>query len=252
MAETHLRLTELTRSFGTLTAVRGISLDVARGEILGLLGPNGAGKSTTINILTGFLRPSSGDVLWEGRSIFAHMAQWRKAIGVVLEDLSLFEYLTVEEHLRLVGRLYGLSPAETGKRTGELLDFLRLGEFAGTVVREASHGTRKKLAFGLAVIHGPRFLFLDEALNGIDAIVVKDIKDLLRRMARGGVTIVLSSHILDSAETLIDRCLIIAGGAVALDEPLERITASGRSLEETYAKAVSGSAGTAVGLSWVS
>ncbi len=251
MTEPFLSLKTLSKSFHARPAVRGISLEVGRGGIIGLLGPNGAGKSTTINMLAGFLTPSSGDIVWKGRSIFSRMPQWRRAIGVVLEELSLFEYLTVRENFLLAGRLYGLSAAETAKRTDELSEFFRLREFGETLAREASQGTRKKLAFGLGLIHSPDVLFLDEALNGIDAVVVKDIKELLRRMARQGTAIVFSSHVLDAAETLIDRCVIINEGKIVMDAPLSDVTAGGRSLEETYVETV-GARSTAAGLSWVS
>jgi ABC-2 type transport system ATP-binding protein len=235
MADTCLRLKELVKNFGKRAAVRGISLEIQGGRILGLLGPNGAGKSTTINMAAGFLRPTSGDILWDERPIAGNIRGWRRVIGVVLEELSLFEYLTVREHFLLMGRLYGLSAAESAKRADELEDFLRLGGHAETIAREASVGTRKKLAFGLGVLHSPKFLFLDEALNGIDALVVKDVKDLLRKMARRGTAVVLSSHVLDAAETLIDACVIITDGSIAFDGTMEDIGKTGRSLEETYA-----------------
>jgi ABC-2 type transport system ATP-binding protein len=251
MAESILQLRDLAKSYGSRAAVRGISLQVRRGEIVGLLGPNGAGKSTTINMLTGFLKPTSGEILWEGRPILENKAQWRRSIGVVLEELSLFEYLGVREHFSLLGRLYGLSAEETAKRTNGLLEFFHLEESADTVAREASQGTRKKLAFGLSLIHSPRLLLLDEALNGIDAIVVKDVKELLRMMAHQGTTIILSSHVLDSAETLIDRCVIINSGVVALDQSMEEITASGLGLEDVFARTVSGPETRARELPWL-
>jgi ABC-type multidrug transport system ATPase subunit len=252
MTDASLQLMNLSKSYGARAAVCGISLDVRRGEILGLLGPNGAGKSTTINMLTGFLKPTSGDVLWNERSIFRGLDEWRRTIGVVLEDLSLFEYLTVEEHFALAGTLYGLSRAETERRAAELIEFLMLNGAEDTVAREASQGTRKKLAFGLGIIHRPEFLFLDEALNGIDALVVKDIKEILKRMSSRGMTVILSSHVLDAAENLIDRCVIISAGSVALDTPMTAIKAAGKSLEVTYAEIVRGNAESVPELSWLS
>jgi ABC-2 type transport system ATP-binding protein len=250
MGGTCLELHDVRKSFHGRPAVDGISLSIVPGEIFGLLGPNGAGKSTTINMLATFLRPTSGEILWDGRSIYDRGAEWRKAIGVVLEELSLFEYLTVREHFHLTGRLYGLSPDETARRAEELLAFLRLEEFASITAREASQGTRKKLAFGLSIIHGPRFLFLDEALNGIDAVVVKDVKELLRRLAARGTAIVISSHVLDVAQTLIDRCVIVDAGVVALDISRQRLLESGRSLEEIYTDAVGGPNREGWSLSW--
>ncbi len=193
-----IALASLAKSYGSHPAVRGISLAIPRGEILGLLGPNGAGKSTTIAMLTGLLTPSSGEILWEGSSIASRMREWRRSLGVVLEDLSLFEYLSVREHLLLTARLAGLDEGEALRRAAELLEFFQLDDFGETLASEASQGTRKKLAFALGLVHAPRILLLDEALNGIDAVVVSRIKLLLRRLAARGVTIIMSSHVLDS------------------------------------------------------
>jgi ABC-2 type transport system ATP-binding protein len=246
-----LELRQLAKSYGKRQAVRGISTRFSRGEIVGLLGPNGAGKSTTITMLAGLSKPSSGDILCEGRSIFSSLRQWRRKIGIVLEDLSLFEYLGVREHLILVGRLSGLSAADAEKRARELASFFQLTDASETIASEASHGTRKKLALALSLIHAPEVLLLDEALNGIDAVTARDAKDLLKRLARRGTTIVLSSHVLDAIEPLIDRCLIVEEGLMVRDEPIERIRESGKSLEETYVEAIRGAGGPAVELAWL-
>ena len=251
MEAAHIELRELARSYGKREAVRGLSLCIEEGEIVGLLGPNGAGKSTTISMLTGLLSPSAGEILWKGRSIFTQMPAWRRGLGVVLEDLSLFEYLSVSEHLHLLGRLSGLDPVESDRRAAELLTFFELGQFADTLAAEASHGTRKKLAFALGLIHSPRVLLLDEALNGIDAVTVSSIKALLKKLAGSGVTIILSSHVLDSAETVISRCVIVNQGRIALDSPIEAIRATGKSLEEVYTDTLLGPGRAPPELSWV-
>jgi ABC-2 type transport system ATP-binding protein len=243
-----LELRDLAKNYGKREAVNGLSLSFAAGGITGLLGPNGAGKSTTISMLTGLLSPTAGEILWEGRPISTRLAEWRRAIGVVLEDLSLFEYLTVGEHLLLTGRLAGLSAAETARRAEELLAFFQMGAAEDTVAGEASQGTRQKLAFALALIHSPRLLLLDEAMNGIDAVTVSALKKLLRRLAAGGMTIIISSHVLDSIETIIDRCVIVNDGRIALDMEMEKIRANGASLEAIYTETLG--AGAPTGLSW--
>ncbi len=234
-----LELRDLRRSYGGREAVRGVSFALARGEIVGLLGPNGAGKSTLIGLLTGLLAPSAGEILWEGRPLSSRAAEWRRAIGVVLEDLSLFEYLTVEENLRFVAALAGLPGPEAERRCSDLLAFLDMEGHAGTPAAGASQGTRRKLAFGLAVLSSPRVLLLDEALNGVDALTVVHLKALLRRLAAAGTTIVLSSHALDSVETLADRCIIVHQGRVVRDAGMKELVGSGRSLDQVYASAVS-------------
>jgi ABC-2 type transport system ATP-binding protein len=251
MENSFLELRGLSKSYGRREAVRGVSLRIAPGEIIGLLGPNGAGKSTTISMLTGLLTPTGGDILWKGRSIFTCMPLWRAQLGVVLEDLSLFEYLSVREHMRLVGQLAGLSPIETERRTDELLGFFQFDENADTVAAEASHGTRKKLAFALGLIHSPRVLLLDEATNGIDAVTVSRLKILLKKLASRGVTVIMSSHVLDSAETVIERCVIVDKGRIALDSSMADIGTSGRSLEEVYTATILGPHFAPPELSWV-
>jgi ABC-2 type transport system ATP-binding protein len=246
-----VELRQLTKNYGKREAVRGLSFSIAQGGIVGLLGPNGAGKSTTISMLTGLLSPTGGDILWEGRSIFGCMREWRRALGVVLEDLSLFEYLSVREHLTLTGRLAGLDAAETERRSGELVDMLQLGDFADTVAAEASQGTRKKLALALGLIHAPRILLLDEALNGMDAVTVSVIKRLLRALCGRGITIIMSSHVLDAVETIADRCLIMDRGIVALDASIAGIRASGRTLEQVYTETLTGGARPVPELPWI-
>lgn len=157
----------------------------------------------------------------------------------------------MREHLRLVGQLAGLSPVETERRTDELLGFFQFDENADTVAAEASHGTRKKLAFALALIHSPRVLLLDEATNGIDAVTVSRLKILLKTLASRGVTVIMSSHVLDSAETVIQRCVIVDKGKIALDSSMADIGTSGKSLEEMYTAAILGPHGAAPELSWV-
>jgi ABC-2 type transport system ATP-binding protein len=250
MASMAIELRDLAKSYGRTSAVKGISLGIQPGEIVGLLGPNGAGKSTTISMLAGLLAPSSGDILLDGVSVLGRLPEWRRSIGVVLEELSLFEYLSVGEHLSFMGRLYGLSPAETERRADELLEFFQLAEYAQTLAAEASQGTRKKLAFALALLHSPRLLLLDEALNGIDAVVVRDIKGLLRRLADRGAAIVLSSHVLDAAEAIVSRCVIVDKGRIVRDDPIAAVRASGRSLEELYTDTVRGGGAAAPALSW--
>ncbi len=246
-----LEIHHLCKRYGSRSAVSDLSLRVQPGEIVGLLGPNGAGKSTTIGILSGFLTPTSGDILWDGHSIFPRIAAWRRQIGVVLEELSLFEYRTVAEHLRLVGRLGGLGARETERRTGELLEFLQMTEHAGTVAAEASHGTRKKLALALCLLHSPRVLLLDEATNGIDAVTVSRVKALLRTLASRGVAILMSSHVLDAIEAIASRCVILREGKLALDQSVADIRQSGQSLEQVYTTAILGSEPAAPELSWV-
>ncbi len=250
MESSWLELRGLAKQYGKREAVKGITLTLDRGQIVGLLGPNGAGKSTLIGMLTGLLAPSAGEILWEGRPIRECRAPWRRALGVVLEDLSLFDYLTVAENMRFVARLYGLPAPEAERRAAELLAFLDLRDHADTPAAEASQGTRRKLAFALAVLHGPRILLLDESLNGVDALTASRIKGLLRRCAAGGVTVILSSHVLDALESIVERCVIVHRGAAVLDTSMSAVRESGRTLEQVYTSIISGGE-EAPSLSWL-
>jgi ABC-2 type transport system ATP-binding protein len=246
-----LELHDLAKSYASRVAVHGVSLSIAAGTIIGLLGPNGAGKSTLMGMLTGLLSPSAGDIFCEGKSITADGRAWRRSLGVVLEDLALFEYLSVGEQLRLAARLAGVDGAETERRAEELLSFFQLSPAASTVAAEASQGTRQKLACAMALIHAPRLLLLDEALNGIDAVTVSRMKGLLRRLAARGVTVIISSHVLDAIEPILDRGVIVNEGRIVREIGAEGLRASGKSLESVYVEAVGPGADEEPALSWL-
>ncbi len=177
---------DLTRKFGRLVAVDGLNLQIPKGTIFGFLGPNGSGKSTTVRMLTGLLPPTSGDALISGTSILDSPLEVKKRIGVLPEELALFDALTIWEHLMLSGPIYGLSKSETEKRAGELLNFLDLSASRNSYVEQASYGMRKKCSLAMALIHNPSVLFLDEPFEGIDPVSARNIKDLLLLMAGKG------------------------------------------------------------------
>ena len=160
----------LSKVFRRQTAVDHISFRVERGRFFGFLGPNGAGKSTTIRMLTGLLRPTAGDALIEGVRLSEDLLGVKRRIGVLTEELPLYERLTGEEHLLFAARMYGLARSEARRRTEELLEFLSLADERGKLVVDYSQGMRKKLALACALVHGPSVLFLDEPLNGIDPV----------------------------------------------------------------------------------
>jgi ABC-2 type transport system ATP-binding protein len=233
----------LTKVFGRKTAVDALSFRVARGRFFGFLGPNGAGKSTTIKMLTGLLRPTAGDASIEGRPISGDLLEIKRIIGVLPEELPLYERLTGEEYLHFAGRMYGLPRTETRRRTGELLDFLSLTDDRGTLLVDYSQGMKKKVALAAALIHNPRVVFLDEPLNGIDPVSGRVVTDLLRRMAQKGVTLFFTTHVLDVVERLCDEVAIIDRGRIvaqgSLDEiRVERALGRDASLEDVFLKLV--------------
>jgi ABC-2 type transport system ATP-binding protein len=233
----------LTKAFGPKRAVDGISMSVRRGTFFGFLGPNGAGKSTTIKMLTGLLRPTAGEAAIEGIRVGADPLAVKRIIGVLPEELPLYERLTGEEYLHFAGRMHGLAPEETRRRTEELLSFLSLSEDRGKLIVDYSLGMKKKTALAAALIHNPRVLFLDEPLNGIDPISGRVVMDLLRRLAQKGVTLFFTSHVLDVVERLCDEVAVIDRGRIVAQGTLEAIRAQREvgqdaSLEDVFLKLV--------------
>ncbi len=225
MPETAILTEKLTRRFGRLTAVESVDLRVAAGQFFGFLGPNGAGKSTTIKMLTGLLAPTSGRMQLLGLDFATDSVEVKRQIGVVPEGMGLFERLTGAEYLNFVGRMYGLDRATTQRRSEELLDFMQLADRQKTMIADYSHGMQKKLALAAAVIHGPRILFLDEPFEGVDALAAGALKALLGRMTERGVTIFLTSHVLEIVERLCSHVAIIHKGRLVAQGSLEELRA---------------------------
>jgi ABC-2 type transport system ATP-binding protein len=217
--------TDLTRRFGDFTAVQDVNLRVEAGQFFGFLGPNGAGKSTTIKMLTGLLAPTSGSIHILGQDLKENSAEVKRQIGVVPEGMALFGRLTAEEYLRFVGRMYGLDRATTVQRTHELLDFMQLADERKKLIADFSHGMQKKVALAAAVIHGPRVLFLDEPFEGVDAVAAGTLKAMLQRMIARGVTIFLTSHVLEIVERLCTHVAIIHRGQLVAQGSLEELRA---------------------------
>ena len=241
----------LTRLFGGKPAVVDLALRVPRGAFYGFLGPNGAGKSTTIKMLTGLLAPSAGEARVLGHDLSRHQLAVKAAVGVVPDGLSLFERLSGAEQLRIHGQLYGLPRRTAARRAEELLDALELAQDGGKLVQDYSHGMKKKLALGCALIHGPRLLFLDEPFEGIDAVAVSGIRGMLQGLvARGAMTIFLTSHVLEVVERLVTHVGIIHQGRLVRQGTLDEVRASG-TLEETFIRAVGEERNGAQALSWL-
>ncbi|HXD32064.1 MAG TPA: ABC transporter ATP-binding protein [Pyrinomonadaceae bacterium] len=224
----------LSKTFGRLQAVQNLNLQVPKGSIFGFLGPNGSGKSTTVKMLTGLLKPSGGDAVIGGTSILTSPVEVKKKIGVLPEDLALFEALTIWEHLLLSGPVYGLSKDEISERGEQLLVYLDLWSNRNTYVDEASTGMRKKCALAMALLHNPQVLFLDEPFEGIDPVASRNIKNLLVKIAHKGVTIFLTSHILEVVERLVDNFAIIVSGEIVCSQTMAETIDAGETLEELF------------------
>jgi ABC-2 type transport system ATP-binding protein len=227
----------LVRWFQDFLAVDNLNLSIPRGSFFGFLGPNGAGKSTTIKMLTGLLAPTSGAIRILGRDLVTEPLEVKRRIGVVPEDLNLFERLTGAEMLAFTGRMYGLQKTEIVARSGELLDLMELRNEPKKLIVEYSHGMKKKLSLACALIHRPEVLFLDEPFEGIDAISSRTLKDLLSRLTARGLTVFLTSHVLEIVERLCSDIAIISQGkllaAGSLDELRQGIHVPGDDQQTT-------------------
>jgi ABC-2 type transport system ATP-binding protein len=239
----------LVKQFGEFVAVDHIDLNVKRGSFFGFLGPNGAGKSTTIKMLTGLLGPTSGKLRVLGLDVVERPMDVKRRIGVVPEDLNLFERLTGAEMLSFTGRMYGLDRDEIGRRSKELLELMELQDEPKKLIIEYSHGMKKKLSLACALIHRPEILFLDEPFEGVDAIASRTLKDLLLRLTARGLTVFLTSHVLEIVERLCSDIAIIAQGKLlasgSLNELRKGIRMEGDgegpvSLEEYFIRVVGG------------
>src|SRR5438876_5139964 len=231
MPEIAIQTQKLTRRFGKLLAVDAIDLQVTAGQFFGFLGPNGAGKSTTIKMLTGLLTPTAGRMQLLGIDFSRNPIGIKRQIGVVPEGMGLFERLTGAEYLTFVGRMYGLDKSTTKQRCEELLDFMQLADRPKTMIADYSHGMQKKLALAAAVIHGPRILFLDEPFEGGGALAAGPLKAPLARMTERGVTIFLTSHVLEIVERLCSHVAIIDKGKLVAQGSLEELRAGVPSAE---------------------
>ena len=224
----------LTKKFGDFVAVNNVSLSVPKGTIFGFLGPNGSGKSTTVKMLTGILKPTSGEALIDGSPLRTAPLEIKNKIGVLPEDLALFDLLTIWEHLSMCGPIYGLTAREAEARAEQLLNHLDLWFDRHIFIEQCSFGMKKKCALAMALIHNPKVVFLDEPFEGIDPVSSRSIKDLLTLMSSRGVTVFITSHILEVVERLVDSFIVIVAGEVVCHYTIEEITRSGQTLEDVY------------------
>lgn len=232
----------LVKAFGNFRAVSGASFQVRGGGICALLGPNGAGKSTIVKMLTGLLNPDSGDADVCGISVTDPVL--KRVIGVLPENLALFDALTVAEHLELTGAVYKLEAAEVRSRTDQLLRLLRLEHGRRTFIHQCSYGMKKKTALAMALLPSPRALFLDEPFEGIDPVTAETIRTQLRVIAQRGVTVLLTSHILSLVDRIADQVVMLNHGAIIFDENIADLP---KTLEDLYFEMIERASGEDLG-----
>ncbi len=218
-AELAVRVEQLERRFGDFVAVDRVSFEVPQGEIFGFLGPNGAGKSTTIRMLTGLLAPTGGTGWVGGRDIRTQGEAIKEIIGYMSQKFSLYEDLTVEQNLDFYGGIYRIPKARKAARKAWALEMAGLVGREQTLTRELAGGWRQRLALGAAILHEPRILFLDEPTSGVDPISRRNFWDLIRTLARQGVTVFVTTHYMDEAEYCDRLALIYKGRIIALGTP---------------------------------
>ena len=212
---------DLTRRFGSFTAVDRVTFEVKRGEVFGFLGANGAGKTTAIRMLTGLLSPSSGRATVAGHDVARDAEGVKRDIGYMSQRFSLYEDLTVRENIRLYGGIYDLSDRDIRDRTSRMLGRLGLEHAADALVRAIPLGWRQKLAFSVALLHEPGVVFLDEPTSGVDPITRRQFWELIYEAAAAGTTVLVTTHYMDEAEYCDRISIMVAGRIAALGAPAE-------------------------------
>jgi ABC-2 type transport system ATP-binding protein len=218
-----LKVSAISKSFGAIRAVDGVSFHVSEGEIYGLLGPNGAGKTTTISMVCGLLRPDAGEIFIQGKPFSANPGEAKRLMGVTPQDLALYEELTGRENLEFWGRIAGLKSADARKRAEELLGALSLTDRGNDAVKNYSGGMKRRINLGCALMHRPKLLLLDEPTVGIDPQARASILEFITGLRATGTAILYTTHYLEEAETLCQRIGIIDHGKVLAEGTLSQL-----------------------------
>ena len=241
----------LTKRFGAKVAVAGIDLDVPEGSFFGLVGPNGAGKTTTLRMATGLLRPDAGTVHILGIDVWQQAVEAKAIIGVLPEDVPLFDRLTARQLLTYNGLLRSMPERTIDARAAELLEVFDLAADGDTMVVDFSQGMRKKIGLACALLHAPRVLFLDEPFESVDPVSSRTIREVLRAYTAGGGTIVFSSHVMATVELLCDRVAIAHQGRIVAAGSVADVRGEG-TLEDRFVALVGARTDAAGRLEWLS
>ena len=228
-----IKLENITKKFGELTAVNNLSFEILRGEVFGLLGKNGAGKTTTIKMLTLQLNPTAGQIFFEDKLPQGNEVAIKNLIGIVPQHLNFDQDLTVYENLELHARLYHLPKNLRQQKIDELLNFVELQKVKNSFVKSLSGGMKRRLLIIRALIHSPKILFLDEPTVALDPQVRRKIWELIQNLKAQGITIILTTHYIEEAEFLCDRVAIMNVGKL-IDLDTTKNLCNGKSLEEIF------------------
>ncbi len=214
----------LTKKFKHILAVNDLNLNIKEGDTFGFLGPNGAGKTTTIRMLTGFLRPTHGSIKILGHDIFKESKKAKEHIGLVPDIFGLYDVLNADEHLEFYGSLYGLSKSDRRKNIDSVLELVELTEHRKRKIKEYSHGMRQRLVIAAALLNKPKLLFLDEPTNGLDPKGAYDMRKIIKDLAKGGITIFMSSHQLNEVQDVCQTVGIIHMGVLLKFDTIANLT----------------------------
>jgi ABC-2 type transport system ATP-binding protein len=214
----------LTKKFKQVVAVNNLNLHVEEGDTFGFLGPNGAGKTTTIRMLTGFLQPTTGSIHIMGHDVFKDSKKAKEFTGLVPDVFGLYEVLSADDHLDFYGALYGMDSSHRKKRIDEVLSLVGLEQHRKRKIKEYSHGMRQRLVIAAALLNEPRLLFLDEPTNGLDPKGAYEIRKLIKELAKGGMTIFMSSHVLTEVQDVCQTVGIIHYGILVKLDTIKNLT----------------------------
>ncbi|MGD0395363.1 MAG: ABC transporter ATP-binding protein [Nitrososphaerales archaeon] len=235
-----LEVETVSKSFGATRAVDGISLRLRKGEILGLLGPNGSGKSTAMKLILGVIKPDSGAIRVFGKDVASEAVETKRLVGYVPETAQLYEFLSGIEYLDFVADMYSMTLDVRKERITQFLNALEMVGHENQMISGYSQGMKQKIAITAALMHHPRLLILDEALNGLDPRSARIVKDLLRSLAKEGFCVLFSTHVLEIAEAICDRVAIMYQGRILAEGTVPELRRQaglpGSSLEEVFLK----------------
>ncbi|MCM3571289.1 ABC transporter ATP-binding protein [Neobacillus mesonae] len=218
-----LNVQHLRKSFGQLEAVKGVTFSVKKGESFGLLGPNGAGKSTTINMITGLFPPTSGSIFLHDIDVVKQPKQAQKRIGVVPQEIALYQEMSAWENLKFWGRIYGLNGSQLTRKVEEVLEIIGLSDRAKDKVSTFSGGMKRRVNIGAAILHNPELLIMDEPTVGIDPQSRNHILETVKQLNEEGMTVIYTSHYMEEVEYLCERIGIIDHGVVIASGTLKEL-----------------------------
>ena len=235
-----IRVQGISKSFGAVQAVNGVSFEAADGRVTGLLGPNGAGKSTTLRILYTVMKPDAGTASIDGADVVTQSLEARRRIGTLPHGSGLYPHLTARENIAYYARLYGVAANRLDEKVERVIRLLEIEDFADRRTKGFSQGQRTKVALARALVHEPQNVILDEPSNGLDVMATRSLRTLIRNLRAEGKCVLFSSHVMQEVAALCDEIVIIAGGRVAVDaspDGIRRATGC-EDLEEAFVKAI--------------